>query len=80
MTNQRADEPMQILIGTPAYGDSVTTTYFDTRTGDHHHFFVEGVGEIRDIPTTQNCIGKVGSVPEGYEISRVDLVIRLRKR
>jgi Fur family iron response transcriptional regulator len=57
-----------------------TTTYFDTRTGDHHHFFVEGEGEIRDIPTTQICIGKMGSVPEGYEISRVDLVIRLRKR
>jgi Fur family iron response transcriptional regulator len=57
-----------------------TTTYFDTRTGDHHHFFVEGEGEIRDIPTTQISIGKMGSVPEGYEISRVDLVIRLRKR
>ena len=57
-----------------------TTTYFDTRTGDHHHFFVEGEGEIRDIPTTQITIGKMGSVPEGYEISRVDLVIRLRKR
>ena len=57
-----------------------TTTYFDTKTGDHHHFFVEGEGEIRDIPTTQISIGKMGSVPEGYEISRVDLVIRLRKR
>ena len=57
-----------------------STTYFDTRTGDHHHFFVEGAGEIRDIPTTQIRIGKVGSIPEGYEISRVDLVIRLRKR
>src|SRR5262249_37525211 len=47
-----------------------TTTYFDTRTGDHHHFFIEGAGEIRDIPTTEICIGKMGSVPEGYEISR----------
>jgi Fur family transcriptional regulator, iron response regulator len=57
-----------------------TTTYFDTRTGDHHHFFVEGTGEIRDIPTTQISIGKMSSIPEGYEISRVDLVVRLRKR
>jgi Fur family iron response transcriptional regulator len=57
-----------------------TTTYFDTKTGDHHHFFIEGAGEIRDIPTTQISIGTRGSVPEGYEISRVDLVIRLRKR
>jgi Fur family transcriptional regulator, iron response regulator len=57
-----------------------TTTYFDTRTGDHHHFFIEGVGEIRDIPSTQIHIGKMSSIPEGYEISRIDLVVRLRKR
>jgi Fur family transcriptional regulator, iron response regulator len=57
-----------------------STTYFDTRTGDHHHFFIEDAAEIRDIPMTQIRIGKMASVPEGYEISRVDLVIRLRKR
>jgi Fur family transcriptional regulator, iron response regulator len=57
-----------------------STTYFDTRTGDHHHFFIEGLGEIRDIPSTQIRIGQMASVPEGYEISRVDLVIRLRPK
>ena len=57
-----------------------STTYFDTRTDDHHHFFVEGAGEICDIATTDIRIGKMGAIPEGYEISRVDLVIRLRKR
>jgi Fur family transcriptional regulator, iron response regulator len=55
-------------------------TYFDTRTGDHHHFFVEGAGEIRDIPMTQIRIGRMASIPEGYEISRVDLVVRLRTK
>ncbi len=57
-----------------------STTYFDTRTCDHHHFFIEGAGEIRDIPMTQIRIGKMATVPDGYEISRVDLVIRLRAR
>jgi Fur family iron response transcriptional regulator len=57
-----------------------STTYFDTRTGDHHHFFIEGLGEIRDIPSTQIRIGQMASVPEGYEIARVDLVIRLRPK
>jgi Fur family iron response transcriptional regulator len=57
-----------------------STTYFDTRTGDHHHFFIEEVSEIRDIPMTQIRIGRMASIPEGYEISRVDLVVRLRKR
>ena len=47
MTNQRADEPMQILIGTPAYGDSVTTTYFDTVTWLLDHF--REVGSDLDI-------------------------------
>jgi Fur family transcriptional regulator, iron response regulator len=57
-----------------------STTYFDTRTSDHHHFFIEGAGEIRDIPTTQIRIGSVASIPDGYEISRVDLVIRLKPK
>jgi Fur family iron response transcriptional regulator len=57
-----------------------STTYFDTKTGDHHHFFIEGAGEIRDIPLTQIRIGKMSSIPEGYEISRVDLMIRLRAK
>jgi Fur family iron response transcriptional regulator len=57
-----------------------STTYFDTKTGDHHHFFIEGAGEIRDIPMTQISIGKMASIPDGYEISRVDLVVRLRTK
>jgi Fur family iron response transcriptional regulator len=57
-----------------------STTYFDTKTGDHHHFFIEGAAEIRDIPMSQIRIGRMASIPEGYEISRVDLVVRLRKR
>jgi Fur family transcriptional regulator, iron response regulator len=57
-----------------------STTYFDTKVSDHHHFFIEGMSEIRDIPSTQIRIGKMASIPEGYEISRVDLVIRLRPR
>jgi Fur family transcriptional regulator, iron response regulator len=57
-----------------------STTYFDTKTGDHHHFFIEGAAEIRDIPMSQISIGRMASIPEGYEISRVDLVVRLRAR
>jgi Fur family transcriptional regulator, iron response regulator len=55
-------------------------TYFDTRTSDHHHFFMEGENEIRDIPTTDIRIGKMAEIPEGYEIARVDLMIRLKRK
>ena len=55
-------------------------TYFDTKTSDHHHFFIEGENEIRDIPTTDIRIGKMAAIPQGYEIARVDLLVRLRRK
>jgi len=57
-----------------------STTYFDTRTEDHYHFFIEGISEIRDIPSTQIRIGKMSSIPDGSATSRVDLVIRLKAK
>lgn len=54
-------------------------TYFDTNTSDHHHFFVEGTDEVIDIPNGQLGVGRVPEAPAGYEISRVDVVVRLRR-
>lgn len=54
--------------------------YFDTNATAHHHFFVEGEDEVLDIPDTDVIIGKAPSPPEGYEISRVDVVVRLRRK
>src|SRR5665213_1423251 len=53
-------------------------TYFDTNTGEHHHFFVEDDKEVIDIPEGQMGVGRVPEPPPGYEISRVDVVVRLR--
>jgi Fur family iron response transcriptional regulator len=54
-------------------------TYFDTNTTDHHHFFVEDDNVVIDIPQDRMGIGRVPEPPEGYEISRVDVVVRLRR-
>lgn len=54
-------------------------TYFDTNTADHHHFFVEDDNVVIDIPQDRMGIGRVPEPPEGYEISRVDVVVRLRR-
>ncbi|HZP19119.1 MAG TPA: Fur family transcriptional regulator [Bauldia sp.] len=54
-------------------------TYFDTNTSDHHHFFVEGDDEVIDIPEGRLRVGEVPEPPPGYEISRVDVVVRLRR-
>ena len=53
-------------------------TYFDTNTSDHHHFFVEDDNEVFDIPVGVD-VTKLPEPPPGYEISRVDVVVRLRR-
>jgi Fur family iron response transcriptional regulator len=54
-------------------------TYFDTNITDHHHFFVEDDNEVIDIPMGRMGVGKLPDPPPGYEISRVDVVVRLRR-
>ncbi len=54
-------------------------TYFDTNASNHHHFFVEGENELVDIPGTDVIVGKMPSAPSGYEVARIDVVVRLRK-
>ncbi len=55
-------------------------TYFDTNLSDHHHYFIEGENQVVDIPTNGVAIGKLPEPPEGMEIARVDVVVRLREK
>ncbi len=55
-------------------------SYFDTNVSAHHHYFVEGENRLFDIADSEVILGKVPSVPEGYELARVDVVIRLRRK
>jgi Fur family transcriptional regulator, iron response regulator len=55
-------------------------TYFDTNVSDHHHFFVEDENELVDIPKADVIVGNTPAAPEGYEIARVDVVVRLRRK
>ena len=54
--------------------------YFDTNVTDHHHFFLEEDDSLLDIPGTEVIVGKTPAAPEGYEVARVDIVVRLRKK
>jgi Fur family iron response transcriptional regulator len=54
--------------------------YFDTNCSDHHHFFVEGENALVDITGTNMAVDRLPEPPEGYEIARVDIVVRLRKK
>jgi Fur family transcriptional regulator, iron response regulator len=55
-------------------------TYFDTNVSDHHHFFVEGENELVDIPSAEVVVGNTPAAPEGYEVARIDIVVRLRRK
>ena len=55
-------------------------TYFDTNCTEHHHFFIEGDNALVDIPNAEAIVGKMPSAPEGFEIARVDVVVRLKRK
>jgi len=54
--------------------------YFDTNVSEHHHFFVESESDLFDIPGNDMVVGKMPTAPEGYEIARIDVVVRLRRK
>jgi len=53
--------------------------YFDTNTAPHHHFYLEETNELVDLPAHALSIGCFREAPQGTEIARVDVIVRLRK-
>ncbi|MEM1163817.1 MAG: Fur family transcriptional regulator Irr [Pseudomonadota bacterium] len=56
-----------------------TRSYFDTRTDEHAHFYWEDEGHLTDAPQGAYAFAKLPEAPEGAEISRVDVVVRVRR-
>lgn len=54
-------------------------SYFDTRTDDHPHFYWEDSHTLTDAPAEELEIASLPQVPDGMTVSRVDVVIRLRR-
>lgn len=54
-------------------------TYFDTNTGNHHHFFLEDTEQVIDMPDGYITIGNLPEPPEGTSVSRVDVIVRVRE-
>jgi Fur family iron response transcriptional regulator len=53
-------------------------TYFDTNISDHHHFFVEKSGSLMDIDGEKIAVTGLPAVPEGTQLARVDVIVRLQ--
>lgn len=54
-------------------------SYFDTNVHDHPHFYWEEDGRLTDASAEDLVISALPGIPEGMEIAKVDVVIRLRK-
>ncbi len=55
-------------------------SYFDTRMDDHPHFYWEDTAVLTDAPAEELKIAHLPTAPDGTEIAREDVVIRLRRR
>ncbi len=55
-------------------------TYFDTNVLNHHHFLVEGTNALVDIPDSHISVGLLPEAPEGMEVTRVDVIVRLARK
>ena len=53
---------------------------FDTDTSRHHHFYLTEESRIIDIPAHTLAVTDLPGIPEGYEVNRVEVVVRLRRK
>jgi Fur family iron response transcriptional regulator len=56
------------------------STWFDTNTDHHFHAFHEETGELWDIDPAWLGDVPVAGLPEGTELSRLDVVLRVRSK
>ncbi len=53
-------------------------TYFDTNITPHHHFLIEETNALVDIPEGLVAVSTLPEAPEGTQITRVDVIVRIR--
>jgi Fur family iron response transcriptional regulator len=54
--------------------------HFDTNVSAHHHFLIEGKDELVDIPCADLIVSNTATPPDGYEVTRVEVLVRLREK
>jgi Fur family iron response transcriptional regulator len=53
-------------------------SYFDTNSSAHHHLYCEDTGKLSDIPGDNAAIENFLELPDGTEVSRIDIIIRVK--
>ena len=54
-------------------------SYFDTNTSNHFHYFLEERRAPLDIGSDDIEVNGLPPAPEGTEIDRIDVIVRLRQ-
>jgi Fur family iron response transcriptional regulator len=54
-------------------------SYFDTNITNHHHLFDEAARRLHDIPEADVRMDSLPPLPDGMEVARVDVIVRIRK-
>lgn len=54
-------------------------SYFDTNVSNHHHLFDEGTRHLHDIPEADVRMDSLPPLPDGMEVARVDVIVRIKK-
>ncbi|HZR73755.1 Fur family transcriptional regulator Irr [Bradyrhizobium sp.] len=61
-------------------GPDGSRSFFDTNTTPHPHYYLDGEDMLLDIPEQDVALLNMPDVLPGHEVSRVDLIIHLRRR
>jgi Fur family iron response transcriptional regulator len=51
--------------------------YYDSNVLNHHHFYYEKTGVLKDIDEGDLVISSIPKIEEGHKISNIDVVIRI---
>ncbi|PPR60224.1 MAG: Ferric uptake regulation protein [Alphaproteobacteria bacterium MarineAlpha4_Bin2] len=52
--------------------------YFDTNNTTHHHIFHQATGDLYDIPDNAISSLALPEAPEGTEIDRIEIIVRVK--
>ena len=53
--------------------------YYDTNLKDHHHFYCEESGELKDIKASNVIISRIPKIPKGKKLSSINVTINVDK-
>lgn len=73
--NQLTDAGLLRQIGVDG-----SKSFFDTNTSEHHHYFLECEDVLLDIPDGDALLERLPPIPQGFQVTHVAVVVRLRRR